>query len=82
MNMFRVTTLQGVSNLLVSRFEFESLSYAIKVAEETEENYRVFVSVFNPYKGGWQDILCRHARYRQPEGCTLRDIPARLQPIF
>jgi hypothetical protein len=82
MNKFRVTTLNGVSNLLVSRFDFESLSYAIKVAEETEEGYRVFVSAFNYRAGGWQDILCRHPRHRQPEGFGVRDIPATLQPIF
>ena len=82
MNKFRVTTLEGVSNLLVSRFEFEGLSYAIKVAEETDENYRVIIAAFNPYKGCWQDILDRRARYKQPSGCKLRDIPAILQPIF
>jgi len=82
MNKFRVTTLNGGSNLLVSRFEFEGLSYAIKVAEETPENLRAIVSVFNPYKGGWVDILDRRAAHTPPEGYGLRTRPPVLLPIF
>ena len=82
MNKFRVTQLNGTSNLLVSRVEIESLSSAIKVAEETDEHYRVYISAFNHQRGGWKEILCRHPRHRQPEGCGLRDIPAALKPIF